>query len=106
MPEDTTKKLCQEGTEEIDSNDAVCPYCGERFQVECEDYLPDGEEATIECAECGMKYILTQSIEITHTSTPDCRLNGFDHDYRPRDLNDGRTHRFCTRCDKCEPIDA
>ena len=37
--------------EQWDSTDRVCPYCGNSYQVECEDYSED--ERVEECDECG-----------------------------------------------------
>lgn len=88
-------------TEQTDHSDAICPYCDHRFQVETEDYQSDGESTTIECDGCGMRYHLTQSYDVTHTSTPDCELNGQAHDFQIRPKV---AHRFCSRCDKCEPL--
>lgn len=63
--------------EQIDGNDSICPYCGDSFQVEAEDYDEDPRE--IECDSCGKKYWLRQTFEVTHTATPDCELNGDKH---------------------------
>ena len=55
---------------EIDANDAICPYCGNRYQVECEDY--DEDARSEECESCGNEYKVWQVITIcTHTETVD-----------------------------------
>lgn len=86
-------------TDEIDGNYAICPYCGDEWQIESEDY--DEEEREIECAECGNRYWLSQDFSVDHCTRPDCELNGEDHKPEQRSLVDGRTHSFCSVCDKC-----
>ena len=51
---------------QVDSVDAICPYCGHRYQVESEDYDEfDRDEA---CEGCGKTYTICQSFEVsTHT---------------------------------------
>lgn len=65
--------------EHCDDNDAKCPYCGDAYQVEAEDYAEHAQE--IECYTCGKKYWLETTFSVTHTSTPDCALNGQEHKY-------------------------
>ena len=85
-----------------DDCNSICPYCGYSYQVEGEDYSENRQE--IECGECGKSYWLVTNFSVSHTSTPDCKLNGEAHQWRPRNLRDGRTHDFCAVCDKCRPL--
>lgn len=87
--------------ERTDDNDSICPYCGESYQVEGEDYSEDSQE--IECGECGKKYWLQTTFSISHTSTPDCELNGEEHQYL---LNEAGTAYFCSVCEKCKLADS
>ena len=84
-----------------DDSNRECPYCGHSYQPESEDYSNDTREE--ECSECGKKYIAHDSFSVTHYATPDCELNGEQHDWQPRPLPGGRTHPFCERCDRCQP---
>lgn len=94
------------GGEEMSSaSEAICPYCGYSYQVETEDFRGDGEAVEVKCSKCGLKYHLSQSYEVTHTSTPDCFLNGFPHKWEARRLPRGGEHDFCSRCDACRPVD-
>ena len=75
---------------QYDANNSICPYCGERYQVESEDFSEDPYE--IECESCGKKYWLVQQISISHKTTPDCHLNGDGHVFIGGD--------FCAVCNK------
>lgn len=63
--------------EQIDCANSICPYCGEAFEPEGEDY--DEDPHAIECDGCGKKYWLKQSFAVHHISRPDCELNGNKH---------------------------
>ncbi len=99
-------------TEQVDSNECICPYCKSSYQVESEDYSTGARVET--CEECGMKFALEQDYEVTHTTTPNCELNDADHDWQPRPLATAhlvmvagvaiREHDFCAVCDKCKPF--
>ena len=65
--------------DQYDDNNSICPYCGNKYQVEAEDFSEDPYE--IECDECGKKYWLVQQISISHKTTPDCELNGQSHKF-------------------------
>lgn len=54
--------------EQSDSCDAICPYCGAKYQVESEDYKEFDRED--ECYECGKTYIICQSFEVTTHTRP------------------------------------
>lgn len=82
-----------------DNNDSICPYCGDRHKVESEDYEEFDHE--IVCDECGMKYWLSSEITVTHTTIPDCALNGKEHDFELVALPSGKKAYFCKVCDKC-----
>lgn len=78
-----------------------CPYCGYTYQVECEDYSEDLREE--ECSECGKKYWASESTSVTHFSTPDCTVNGQEHDWLKILSDFGRRHyRECRECSKFE----
>ena len=84
------------------NNDKVeCPYCGYSYQREGEDISEDEREE--ECEECGKKYQTHDSFTVYHHAAPDCELNGEQHDYQPASLGNGKTHPFCTVCEKCQP---
>ena len=86
--------------EQTDDNDAICPYCLSRYQVEAEDY--DEEPKEDECGDCGKKYWLNQSFSVTHYARPDCELNGQPHKYEKIILKSGREAHFCEVCDDCK----
>lgn len=77
-----------------------CPYCGSEHQPESETYSEDVREQ--ECEECGKSYYMHDSFTVTHYATPDCELNGEQHDWQDRKVRSG-THPFCMKCDKCMP---
>lgn len=79
-----------------------CPYCGYTYQVECEDYSEDLREE--ECSECGKKYWASESICVTHFASPDCTVNGQEHDwvFIPSAVAEGRLFRECRECSKFE----
>jgi hypothetical protein len=88
-------------TDHYDDNDSICPYCGDKFQVEGEDY--DEQPCEIQCFTCGRKYWLSQMFTVTHRSRPDCELNGMKHNFQPRAIGGGKTYPFCVNCDYCKP---
>jgi hypothetical protein len=62
---------------EIDSCDAICPYCGASYQVECEDYTETPVDE--ECGECGKTYRRWTEYSIDHhTETIEAALRGED----------------------------
>jgi hypothetical protein len=83
-----------------DDDWSQCPYCGNKWEVESCSYSEDSRVE--ECGECGKKYHLHQVFTVEHVSTPDCELNGESHLWEPRSLGGGRTHPFCSVCDKCK----
>lgn len=87
---------------QCDDNDVICPYCGNRYQPEAEDFDEDTREE--ECGECGKTYKLHDSFTVTHFTKPDCELNGEQHKWVPVKLRDGRVHDFCSVCNQCRPI--
>lgn len=50
--------------EEWDDCDVICPYCGNRYQAEAEDYSENEREET--CFECKRVYILHEECRVTH----------------------------------------
>lgn len=84
-----------------DTTNRECPYCGESHQPESADYSED--DRTEECGGCGKMYHACDSFTVTHYATPDCELNGEQHEWEARSLGGGRTHPFCLKCDKCQP---
>ena len=88
-------------TDTMDDAERKCPYCGYGYQPESEDYSEDCLDK--ECENCGMNYYLYDSFSVTHHAIPDCELNEQLHDYQPVELRDGKSHDFCTICDKCSP---
>lgn len=82
-----------------DDNDSICPYCGDRYQVESEDYSED--ERVEECDNCGKKYFLCQIFSIDHHTRPDCEINGDEHQFQFEQTKNGGAY-FCKVCGKCK----
>ena len=60
-----------------DDSHAICPYCQHENRVESED---QSESGTVrECDECGNKFEYVTNISVSHSTSPNCRLNGSDH---------------------------
>ena len=87
--------------DQYDDNNVVCPYCGEKYQPEGEDYSEDTREE--ECYECGKTYWVNQSFSVTHVTEPDCGLNGEDHQWE-QESNGVNTFNHCVICDKYEIV--
>ena len=91
-----------------DSNEAICPYCGESYQVESEDYDLDGRVE--ECDSCGKSYFLETTFDTTHTTSPNCELSGLEHEWE--DVVEMTVHteahmqyRICRVCGKVGYVD-
>ncbi len=89
--------------EQTDYNKVICPYCGYSYQCEGEDYCEDGRDE--ECGECGKSFHMSTYFSVSHTTSPDCELNGAKHKWEPIKLRNGRTHDFCSICNMCRPYD-
>lgn len=81
--------------QEFHESDSVCPYCQHSFQVEAEDYSEDTREVV--CFGCKKKYWLRQDFDVTHYSTPDCELNGQQHQWLAT-VTPG--YERCEECDR------
>jgi len=88
--------------ERSDENDAICPYCGNKYQVETEDYDEDCRQE--KCDECGNNYWLNQTFSVTHDTRADCSINGQDHIYERVTFKDGKKADFCTKCGDCSLV--
>ncbi len=78
------------------STNAICPYCGSSYQVESEDCA---FEARVElCDDCEKYYLLESFVDVTHRTSPNCELNGDDHDWEEK-----ATHKVCRVCGKVAP---
>ena len=51
-----------------DGSLAICPYCGNSYQVECEDYSEAGREE--KCDKCGKIYLYETCFNVTHYCKP------------------------------------
>ena len=92
-------KAIPEFDEQVDDNDAICPYCGWRYQVESEDFSEDCSQQ--QCDDCGKKFWVSQEFSVTTISRPDCKLNGQEHQYELVTLKNGKQAYFCKVCDDC-----
>jgi hypothetical protein len=88
----------QKYNDQIDDNDSICPYCGERYQVENEDFSEDEREIT--CDSCEKKYWQSQIITVETQTRPDCELNNDKHEYEFIVTKSGGAF-FCKICGKC-----
>lgn len=84
-----------------DYNYIICPYCGWKYKPESKDYSED--RIVEKCEECEKKFYSHQVTVISHHGEADCELNGEEHDWVANSLGDGKTHDFCSVCDKCKP---
>lgn len=87
--------------DEYDDNNVVCPYCKGEYQPEGEDYSEDSREE--ECDDCGKFYHVHQSFSVTHITTPDCDLNGGQHEWE-KESNGINTFNHCLICDSYKVI--
>ncbi len=88
-----------EYTDQVDSCNAICPYCEEEYQVEAEDY---SENSRIEqCDSCGMKYHIHQEFTVDTRTTPDCEINDKKHDLKWTETRSGEAY-FCEVCGVCK----
>jgi len=87
---------------QMDSVNAICPYCEASYQVESEDYSEDSRAE--ECGNCGKKYLIYQSFSVDTITKPNCEINGDEHDFELVELTGGGAY-FCTVCDECKLAD-
>ena len=85
-----------EFVDQVDGSVMICPYCGESYQPETEDYSED--ECVEECGNCHKKYHSCQSFSVDHCSEPDCSLNGEKHKWESYVFDDGHSTDFCSIC--------
>ena len=86
----------------INDDNIECPYCGHEHSFDDENFNEDQVITT--CDSCEKNFYSYQCVMVDHRSEPDCELNSEAHDYQNINLGNGDIHRFCTVCDKCEPI--
>ena len=89
--------------DKIDDNNVICPYCEYEYQMEGCDINANDDHHVEECQQCEKKFYRADRIEYSFKTTPDCKLNGEEHDYQPVSLPRG-DHPFCTVCGKCQPF--
>lgn len=83
--------------EEIDGCKSICPYCGNGFQVEAEDYDESG--TVIECDHCLKQYHYYTTFDVTHHARPDCTLNNAEHEWESRiSERNGIAYELCMIC--------
>ncbi|MCK5613690.1 hypothetical protein KAR91_68125 [Candidatus Pacearchaeota archaeon] len=85
----------------MNNYDVECPYCHYTYYPEGEEN--DEERRIEECQNCDKRFYRHDEITVDHHTSPDCELNGEQHDYQPCELNDGSFHHFCETCEKCMP---
>lgn len=56
---------------------AVCPYCRSKHCIEPESQSESG--TVLECDYCEKKFEYVTNISISHSTSPNCRLNNSDH---------------------------
>ena len=84
--------------ETINDCDRECPYCGDKYQVEAENYSEDEREET--CDACGKKYFASDLFSVEHRARPDCELNGMAHDWVTSTRNPN--FQYCSLCEACQ----
>lgn len=82
-----------EHEEQTDNVLAICPYCKHSYQVEAEDYSE--ADHVVRCSFCGKRYRLRTEFSVEHITTPDCTLNGVDHDWEYSSVFNLKTCRVC-----------
>lgn len=79
-------------------NDIECPYCGDRWQRECEDIGDDGEKDEVVCEKCNKPFIIETRVSVDFDCLPvDCERLGKKHHWT--EYPDGKV---CQTCHKCE----
>jgi hypothetical protein len=63
-----TKWSDSEPEQQSDSCNAICPYCHNEYQVECDAYCEEGVEET--CDACGKTYFRETVFSVDHVCTP------------------------------------
>lgn len=72
----------------------VCPYCGDSYQPEGEEYSEDTRVE--ECETCGKQYRAHDVFTVEHVAQPDCTLNGEHHSWQPARVGPG--FKQCEEC--------
>ena len=78
-------------------DEMICPYCGHSTHVDGEDYSIDDVRIE-ECFKCGKNFKFQSEIIVTHSTTPDCELNGEEHVYAERQAHHFTKAEECTIC--------
>ena len=85
--------------DQFDDSVVVCPYCNHQYQPEAEDF--NEEERIQECMNCEKKFHHQDEISYTHSTRPDCEINGEAHVW---ELVESCNHDFCAVCDTIKPL--
>lgn len=93
----------QKYRERRDNEKAICPYCGDSYQVEEVDY--DDDEGVEKCCNCGKIYWLSQVFTVTHVTKPDCGINNIEHKWERFTRQDGSVVVFCDVCNRYQSAD-
>jgi len=88
-------------TDVFSLNELICPYCKRSASPS---QMTPFVRVELDCEECGHRHHANRDGgkaggSITYLTTPDCELNGFEHDIITK-TSKGQDYMFCAVCDK------
>lgn len=75
----------------------VCPYCGEKYEVE--DRVSDGDVFEVECGSCEKHFDFSPVVQVSYSTVGSCERNGeMPHELQPGYLDVSPMH--CRKCSR------
>ena len=94
--------MTEEYQDQNHDSERICPYCKTGYQVDDENYSKD--EGVEKCEGGGMYYHFTIEYTVDHNTSPDCKLNGKDHNFGDPIHHQGITFSICEVCQQSKRL--
>jgi len=91
------KEIKSYDTDEIDQA-IICPYCKYHYSDSHDVLAPEQDnKETIECENCGKKFVAEVVTTVDYFTNRNCELNGENHEFIPNKIL-GNNDKKCSKC--------